>query len=183
MSERLYAPPESGNPLCVTDHSQLLDFDHWPTWLTTGLAITSPKSKPGLELKPGDRLHSDFRGTVVKPKVLVRRCPFLKPHLCCRHQETNCPCYYTPADPYTPQTNTPATFEWRGRFMGVLLIGQRRFFFKKSEKTPGGTTLVQNEDIKGALAFLFKKNEGQGKIAREAMAQFNAEIKARAEAL
>ncbi|KAK4039756.1 hypothetical protein C8A01DRAFT_46859 [Parachaetomium inaequale] len=128
----------------------LLDFNHWSAWLTTGLAITSPKSKPGLELKPGDRLHSDFRGTVVKPKVL---------------------------------TNTPATFEWRGRFMGVLLIGQRRFFFKKSEKTPGGTTLVQNEDIKGALAFLFKKNEGQGKIAREAMAQFNQEIKARAEAL
>ncbi|KAH6853169.1 hypothetical protein B0I37DRAFT_304524 [Chaetomium sp. MPI-CAGE-AT-0009] len=130
----------------------LLDFDHWPEWLTTGLSITvaSPKHKPGLDLQRGDRLRSDFNGTVVKPKILE---------------------------------NTPTRFEWRGRFGIVLLVGHRRFFLKKSEKTPGGTTLVQNEDIKGLLAFLFRKNEGHGKDMRDSMTKFNEQLKSRVESL
>jgi hypothetical protein len=65
----------------------------------------------------------------------------------------------------------------------ILLVGHRRFFLKKSDKTLGGTTLVQNEDIKGLLVFLFKKNEGHGKDAREAMTKFNEQLKARVESL
>ncbi|KAH6651342.1 hypothetical protein F5144DRAFT_609114 [Chaetomium tenue] len=130
----------------------LLDFGHWPEWLTIGLSMTvaSPNHKLGLELQHGDRLRSDFKGTVVKPKVLE---------------------------------NTPINFEWRGRFGIILLVGHRRFFLKKSETIPGGTTLMQNEDIKGLLAFLFKKNEGHGKDAREAMTKFTEQLKARVESL
>jgi hypothetical protein len=90
---------------------------------------------------------------------------------------------YTRWSTYYIQENTPATFQWRGRFGGILLVGHRRFYFKKSEKTPGGTTLLQEEDIDGLLAFMFKRDSGQGKIARDAMEKFNIEIKARAEAL
>jgi hypothetical protein len=49
-----------------------LKFDDWPTWLTTGLTLhPRDKSKPGPELKPGDKMRGDFRGTAIKPKVLV----------------------------------------------------------------------------------------------------------------
>jgi hypothetical protein len=58
---------------CLTWRAQqLLNFLDWPEWLTTGLAVTpKDKGKLGSELGPGDRLRSDFRGTVVKPKILV----------------------------------------------------------------------------------------------------------------
>lgn len=79
------------------------------------------------------------------------------------------------------QENTADTFQWKGSFHR-LLVGHRRFFFKESNKNPGGTTLVQNEDIRGPLAFMFKDGEkGQGKIARDAMRKFNLDIKARME--
>jgi hypothetical protein len=59
----------------TSSDGQLLDFDHWPEWLNTGLSITiaSPNHKPGSELQHGDRLRSDFKGTVIKPKILVRK--------------------------------------------------------------------------------------------------------------
>jgi hypothetical protein len=62
--------------LCLTYRvQQLLNFLDWPEWLTTGLAVTpQDKGKQGSELGPGDRLRSDFRGTVVKPKILVCAC-------------------------------------------------------------------------------------------------------------
>lgn len=65
----------------------------------------------------------------------------------------------------------------------ILLIGDRRFYFKESKKTPGGTTLAQSEDIKGLLAFMFTENSKQGKIAKEAMEGFNVDIKAKVESL
>ena len=41
---------------------------------------------------------------------------------------------------------------------------------------------MQDEDIKGLLAFMFEKGEkGQGKIARDAMRKFNEDLKARVE--
>lgn len=57
----------------TADTRQFLNFPDWSTFLTTGLKVTCrDESKNGPELKPGDRLRADFRGTVVKPKVLVR---------------------------------------------------------------------------------------------------------------
>lgn len=57
----------------TADTCQLLNFPDWSTFLTTGLEVTCrDKNKSGPELKPGDRLRANFRGTVVKPKVLVR---------------------------------------------------------------------------------------------------------------
>jgi len=78
--------------------------------------------------------------------------------------------------------NSPATFQWKGNFGHGLVVGHRRFFFKESQAHPGWTTLVQDEDIKGLLAFMFEKGEkGQGKIARDAMRKFNEDLKARVE--
>ncbi|GAB1313415.1 hypothetical protein MFIFM68171_03625 [Madurella fahalii] len=48
-----------------------LNFDDWRSWLTTGLTLKPrDKSKPGADLKPGDQLRGNFRGTAIKPKVL-----------------------------------------------------------------------------------------------------------------
>jgi hypothetical protein len=52
-----------------------------------------------------------------------------------------------------------------------------------SEKIPGGTMLVQEDDISGILSFLFKPNYKKGKRARKAINKFNIDIKMRVELL
>ncbi|KAL2136482.1 hypothetical protein VTI74DRAFT_3501 [Chaetomium olivicolor] len=78
--------------------------------------------------------------------------------------------------------NTPSTFRWRGSFHG-LLIGHRQSAFEESAKSPGGTTLVQTEDIDGVLYFVFKKKAKQRKIFRESVRRFNLDIKATVESI
>jgi hypothetical protein len=42
---------------------------------------------------------------------------------------------------------------------------------------------VHSEEVKGVLAFMFRKKAKQGKVTQEAIRGFNRDLKARAEAL
>lgn len=83
------------------------------------------------------------------------------------------------------QQNTPNVFSWSGSFYG-LIVGRHIFQFLESEMNPGGTRLVQTEDISGPLQFLFEPwwPEWLGGIERVATNKFNelnGHLKERAE--
>jgi len=62
-----------------------------------------------------------------------------------------------------------------------LFVGEHQFYFKESDKTPAGTTLVQKEDFSGLLSFLQRPG---WKFAIQTQGNFeklNQDIKAAAE--
>jgi hypothetical protein len=65
-------------------------------------------------------------------------------------------------------------FAWRGSFYG-LVIGEHIFQFLDSEENPGGTKLIQTEDITGVLQFLFAPwwPEWLGGINKKSTNSFN----------
>ena len=50
--------------------------------------------------------------------------------------------------------NSTDTFAWEGSLYG-LLVGKHEFHFSPSKKNPGGTTMIQIENFRGLLAFMF----------------------------
>lgn len=70
--------------------------------------------------------------------------------------------------------------QWRGS-VSVLFSGTHYFWFSPSEETPGGTTLVQGEDVGGLLAFLLGPTWIFGRKALENFEALNRDLKLVAE--
>ncbi|KAF2113269.1 hypothetical protein BDV96DRAFT_601448 [Lophiotrema nucula] len=73
-------------------------------------------------------------------------------------------------------------FSWMG-FGYYIFNGEHQFSWTKSEKTPGGTTLVQKEDFSGLLSFLVAPGWSQGKKTAANFSAFNEAVKKEAERL
>ncbi|KAF9876379.1 activator of hsp90 atpase 1 family protein [Colletotrichum karsti] len=76
--------------------------------------------------------------------------------------------------------NTEELFKWDGS-IPLLFSGQHSFYFKPSDKTPGGTTWVQVEDFSGLLAFLMKPVFGFTKTTLKNWREFDEDIKKESE--
>jgi hypothetical protein len=62
-----------------------------------------------------------------------------------------------------------------------MLLGTHQFHFSPSQKTPGGTTLVQQEDFTGPLAVLFRPGWSMGTQTQGNFEAFNRDLKAAVE--
>lgn len=62
-----------------------------------------------------------------------------------------------------------------------MFVGTHEFRFNSSEKTPGGTKLIQKEDFSGPLAILMGESWGFGGSSRKNFEQFNENLKKAAE--
>lgn len=83
------------------------------------------------------------------------------------------------------QKNTPNVFGWRGSLYG-LIVGRHIFQFLESETNPGGTKLIQTEDVSGLLQFLFAPwwpewLGGINKMSTDKFNELNGHLKERAE--
>ena len=85
-------------------------------------------------------------------------------------------CFFLPR-----QENTPNLFAWKGSLPLGLFTGEHSFHFKPSEKSSGGTTLVQEEVFEGVFGFLMKEGATSAKKTKGHFEKFNADIKKKAE--
>ncbi|CAI6263601.1 unnamed protein product [Periconia digitata] len=76
--------------------------------------------------------------------------------------------------------NSPHAFKWLGSLYG-LFDGQHEFYFKESETTPGGTTLVQEEHFTGALTYFVREGSSGGVQTKTNFGVFNEDLKREAE--
>ncbi|KAI8186673.1 hypothetical protein KHU50_001292 [Colletotrichum sp. SAR 10_65] len=78
--------------------------------------------------------------------------------------------------------NSKELFRWNGS-LPYIFSGAHSFYFRASEKTPGGTTMIQTEDFSGLLAFLMKPFWGFEKKTLANWREFDADIKKESERL
>ncbi|KAL0941720.1 activator of hsp90 atpase 1 family protein [Colletotrichum truncatum] len=78
--------------------------------------------------------------------------------------------------------NSTELFKWNG-VVPLLFSGAHSFYFRPSNKTPGGTTMTQLEDFSGFLAFLMKPFWGFEKQTLTNWKQFDQDIKKESERL
>ncbi|KAF2269166.1 hypothetical protein CC78DRAFT_453870 [Lojkania enalia] len=76
--------------------------------------------------------------------------------------------------------NSPSAFQWHGSLYGIF-DGTHQFYFQPSEKTSGGTTLVQKEDFSGLLSFLVGPGWSFAKKTEGNFARLNKDLKAESE--
>jgi hypothetical protein len=73
-------------------------------------------------------------------------------------------------------------FQWRGSLWPIF-VGDHAWHFKPSAATPGGTTLVQEENFTGLMSFTMKEGSSGEVKTKANFAKFNADIKKKAEAM
>jgi hypothetical protein len=144
-----------------------MDFPSMPQWHKELAILLRNPDKPTIEA--GDGLEIDINGTVLQPVVVVIPPRPLADVKMLTH----------------PRENTPNVFSWRGSFYG-LVIGEHIFQFLESETNPGGTKMIQTEDITGVMQFLFAPwfPEWLGGINKVSLDRFNllnGNLKERAE--
>lgn len=76
--------------------------------------------------------------------------------------------------------NSPQEFRWTGSPYG-LFVGEHSFQFEPSVKTPGGTRLVQKEEISGLLSFIFREGWAMERKMKAGFEGFNEDLKRRVE--
>ncbi|KAH6991288.1 hypothetical protein BKA56DRAFT_610833 [Ilyonectria sp. MPI-CAGE-AT-0026] len=71
--------------------------------------------------------------------------------------------------------NSTECFAWEGS-IPIILSGQHRFSFSPSKENPGGTTFIQSEEFRGALALYYWPQRNQKQLMHNWDA-FNAALK------
>ncbi|KAK2730034.1 activator of hsp90 atpase 1 family protein [Colletotrichum kahawae] len=76
--------------------------------------------------------------------------------------------------------NSKELFRWNVS-LPYIFSGAHSFYFRASEKTPGGTTMIQTEEFSGLLAFLMKPFWGFKKKTLANWREFDADFKKESE--
>ena len=160
--------------------TQFLDWKNYKTWNPNWeLTPLEPVDRLPTDLQPGDKMKVDMRGTVFRPVVVVS---------CFSSSTRPLVIHFQPAAHILGgntlsngcQENTTNAFKWLGSLYG-LFDGQHEFYWKKSDVTPGGTTLVQKEDFTGPLTWFVREGSSGGLQTRGNFEGFNRELKKAAE--